>query len=147
MSVIYIMLMVRMFLDSVPIYMVIKIPVISSPHHESLTKILSCSLETSVYLLLHNSPFFLSTNQHHQIQISIYCLIYMRSRKTPNNYIPTLKMATAMLKQIFKHSTKLSPKVENVLCSRRFILSRFMLPFQPCTTRSTVARQKTHRTS
>jgi hypothetical protein len=38
----------------------------------------------------------LSTNKHHQIQLAIYCLPYIRLPKTPNLYTFTLKMTTAM---------------------------------------------------
>jgi hypothetical protein len=45
---------------------------------------------------LDSSPLFRSTNQHHQIQHFTCCLPYVRLPKTPNLYIFTLKMATAM---------------------------------------------------
>jgi hypothetical protein len=54
-----------------------------------------------------------STNQHHQIQLSTYCLPYIRLPKTPNHNMFTLKMATSMSAEtleIFRHSTQLIPE-------------------------------------
>jgi hypothetical protein len=59
---------------------------------------------------LDSSPLFPSTNQHRQIQLATYCLPYIKLPKTPNQYILTLKMVTAMFAETdkFHSSTRLS---------------------------------------
>jgi hypothetical protein len=63
---------------------------------------------------LDSSPLFCFTNQHHQIELSTYCLPYLRkSAKTSSHYIFTLKMATAVFAEMidnFQHSTQFIPK-------------------------------------
>jgi hypothetical protein len=64
------------------------------------------------------SPLFRSTNQHYQIKLATYCLPYIRLTKTPNHYIFTLKMATAMFTQNDGYFLNIrrgsSPKAEDV---------------------------------
>jgi hypothetical protein len=64
---------------------------------------------------------FCSTNQHHQIELSTYCLSYIRLPKMPNYYIFTLTMATAVFAKMdnFQHlmQPSLSLKAEVVHCT------------------------------
>jgi hypothetical protein len=56
---------------------------------------------------LDSNPLFRSTNQYHQIELSAHCQSYI---ETPNHYILTLKMATAMFAETldnFQRSTLL----------------------------------------
>lgn len=48
-----------------------------------------------------------STNQHHHIQLSTYCLPYIRLPKMPNYYIFTLKMENAMFDMVHPRKLKL----------------------------------------
>jgi hypothetical protein len=43
-------------------------------------------------------------NQHHQIQLVTYCLLYIRLPKTPSRYTFTLKMVTAMFAETLDSS-------------------------------------------
>jgi hypothetical protein len=64
-------------------------------------------------LPLDSSPLFCSTNQNHQIQLTTYCLPYIRLPKSPNHYTFTLKTATAMFAEMLdmsEHFTWLIPK-------------------------------------
>jgi hypothetical protein len=76
------------------------------------------------HLPLDSSPLFRSTNQHHQIQLSTYCLAYVRLPKSPNYYIFTLNMASAMFAATldnFHHSTRLIPESRSCKSSHRLI--------------------------
>jgi hypothetical protein len=44
---------------------------------------------------MDSSLLFHSTNQHHEIQLTTYCLPYIRLPGMRNHYTFTLKMATA----------------------------------------------------
>jgi hypothetical protein len=52
--------------------------------------IFTCFPQPHAHLQLDNSPLFFPTNQHHQTQLAIYCLPYIRLPKTPNRYTFTL---------------------------------------------------------
>lgn len=47
-----------------------------------------------------------STNQYRQIQLTTYCLPYVKLPRTPNHYTFTLKMATAVLVETLANSQR-----------------------------------------
>jgi hypothetical protein len=84
------------------------------------------------HLPLDSSPLFRPTNQHHQIQLSTYCLPYIRLPKSLNHYSFTLKMVTVMFVETldnFQHSTWLIPENRSCTKRNRFIyVYKFILP-------------------
>jgi hypothetical protein len=46
----------------------------------------------------------LAANQHHQVQLAIYCFPYIRHSQTTNHYTFALKMATVVFAEEFDNS-------------------------------------------
>jgi hypothetical protein len=86
----------------------------SFPHHVPLKKLfITASPLPCAHRQLDSSPLFRSANQIRHIPLAAYCPPYISLLKTPNQYIFTLKMATAMFVETldnFQHSSRLIPE-------------------------------------
>jgi hypothetical protein len=83
--------------------------VTSYPHHILLKKnvFITSFSSTPCPSPIGKHPAFCFTNQHHQVQLATYCLLYIRLPKSPIHYTFTLKMANAVFAKTLDNSQHL----------------------------------------